>query len=310
MSSYSFRVPGAVLDARVVTQLGEILRPYSLPYYEFQLTHPANPEHQSAVTHILASGGSMQMTRWSITQTSGVVHDDVGQNFPLDLLKDFVRVSFVFAPHNFADTTHVAIDADEWGISATIKAEADKIDSLIQDVRSLLDSAIDQDKVRALLPPFTVFVGHGGDRKWEVVRDYISDAGYAIECFEADTRAGNMTLDVVMQMLSRSTVAVVVMTGVEKLRDGRILARQNVVHEIGLAQGLLGVENTIVLLEDGTEEFTNISGLTEVRFPKGEIHITRSEVLTTLANHARRRGQQQDPPTAREYGQRVGGSSR
>ncbi len=102
-----------------------------------------------------------------------------------------------------------------------------------------------------------------------------------------------MTLAVVEQMVSRSTVAVVVMTGVDVLKDGRVMARQNVVHEIGLAQGLLGIANTIVLLENGTEEFTNIQGLTQVRFASGEIHRTKREVLATLANHARRRGHQQ-----------------
>jgi predicted nucleotide-binding protein len=302
VSSYSFHVPGAVLDARVVTQIGEIVRPYSLPYYEHWKAHPYNPPSKEVtepvtvdgvrtVDEVIADGGTYRTRSWSITETSGVVHASEYGEFPFERLNDFSRAAFVFdAPPYGPSAPSVAIDANDWGISATIQAEPDKIGTLSQDVRNVLESAIDQEKIRALLPAFKVFIGHGGDRKWEVVRDYISDAGYEIESFESFTRAGEMTLAVVEQMISRSTVAVVVMTGVDVLKDGRVMARQNVVHEIGLAQGLLGISNTIVLLENGTEEFTNISGLTQIRFPVGEIHVTKPEVLATLANHARRLG--------------------
>lgn len=291
-----------MLDARVVTEMGEILRPYSLPYYERWKSHAKKGDEETVwigveerkLVDVIASGGTYDNTGCTVTETSGVVHTFGRQDFPLDRLKEFARVAFKFETPSYGDPeTSVTIDANEWGTSATIKAAAENIETLSQDIRTLLESVVDQERIRALLPAFRVFIGHGGDNKWEVVRDYISDAGYEIESFESDTRAGEMTLAVVEQMVSRSTVAVVVMTGVDVLKDGRVMARQNVVHEIGLAQGLLGIANTIVLLENGTEEFTNIQGLTQVRFASGEIHRTKREVLATLANHARRRGHQQ-----------------
>lgn len=130
----------------------------------------------------------------------------------------------------------------------------------------------------------SVFVGHGGDRQWEVVRDYLLEAGFNVEAFESDERAGLATLEVVSQMIHSSRVAVVVMTAVDQLADGRMFARQNVVHEIGFAQGALGVPNTIILLEEGAEEFTNIAGLTQIRFRRGEIHTTKSRVLAVAAS--------------------------
>ena len=299
MSSFPFYVQGAVLDARVVTEIGEILRPYSLPYYERWKSRAKQGDEETVwvgneqrkLVDVIASGGTYDNTGCTATEPSGVEHTFGRLDFPLDRITDFARVSFKFETPSYGDPeTSVAIDANEWGISATIKAAPENIKTLSQDIRTLLESVVDQEKIRALLPQFRVFIGHGGDNKWEVVRDYISDAGYEIESFESDTRAGEMTLAVVEQMVSRSTVAVLVMTGVDALKDGRLLARQNVVHEIGLAQGLLGIANTIVLLENGTEEFTNIQGLTQVRFAVGEIHRTKPEVLATLANHARRRG--------------------
>ena len=47
-------------------------------------------------------------------------------------------------------------------------------------------------------------------------------------------------------------------------RYGKINARMNVVHEAGLFQGRLGFTRSIVLLEEGCEEFSNIEEVRKV----------------------------------------------
>jgi predicted nucleotide-binding protein len=83
-------------------------------------------------------------------------------------------------------------------------------------------------------------------------------------------------------MLEESSFALIVMTGEDETKDGKLHARQNVVHEAGLFQGKLGFSRAIILLEDGTEEFSNIYGLQQIRFPKGKIIETFGEVLAVL----------------------------
>jgi predicted nucleotide-binding protein len=61
------------------------------------------------------------------------------------------------------------------------------------------------------------------------------------------------------------------MTAEDEQADGTVHARQNVVHEAGLFQGRLGFKKAIILLEGGCEEFSNIEGLGQIRFPKGKI---------------------------------------
>jgi predicted nucleotide-binding protein len=68
------------------------------------------------------------------------------------------------------------------------------------------------------------------------------------------------------------------MTGEDDIGGGSLRARENVVHEVGLFQGRLGLRRAIVLLEDGCNEFSNIHGLTVIRFPKGDI-ISKSEEI-------------------------------
>lgn len=64
--------------------------------------------------------------------------------------------------------------------------------------------------------------------------------------------------------------------------DGVKTARANVIHEVGLFQGRLGFEKAIVLLEQGCEEFSNIVGITQIRFPPGNIKAIFEEVRRVL----------------------------
>ena len=56
----------------------------------------------------------------------------------------------------------------------------------------------------------------------------------------------------------------------------------NVVHEAGLFQERLGFTKAIVLLEEGCEEFSNIQGLGQIRFPKGNIAAAFEEIRRVL----------------------------
>jgi len=76
--------------------------------------------------------------------------------------------------------------------------------------------------------------------------------------------------------------AFLVMTGEDETPNGILRARQNVIHEIGLFQGRCGWNRAIVLLEDECEEFSNIEGVTQIRFPKGRIDAKAEEIRRVL----------------------------
>jgi predicted nucleotide-binding protein len=71
------------------------------------------------------------------------------------------------------------------------------------------------------------------------------------------------------------------MTGEDAHPDGQH-ARENVIHEVGLFQGRLGFERAIVLLEDGCRSFSNIDGLGQIRFPKGDVNAKTEEIRQVL----------------------------
>lgn len=83
-------------------------------------------------------------------------------------------------------------------------------------------------------------------------------------------------------MLDAAGIAFVVLTAEDETIDGSERARQNVVHEAGLFQGRLGFSRAIVLLEGSCDEFSNIQGLGQIRFPTGRISACFEEVRRVL----------------------------
>jgi predicted nucleotide-binding protein len=117
-----------------------------------------------------------------------------------------------------------------------------------------------------------VFIGHGGSLIWKDLKDFIQDRlKLPWEEFNRVPAAGLTTTARLSEMLDTAGMAFLVMTGEDERADGALLARMNVVHEAGLFQGRLGFKRAIVLLEQGCEEFSNIHGLGQLRFPKGNI---------------------------------------
>jgi predicted nucleotide-binding protein len=132
-------------------------------------------------------------------------------------------------------------------------------------------------------PPPKIFIGHGRKPQWRDLKDHLQDKhGYAISAYEIGSRAGHAVRDILEEILDETSFALLVMTGEDKTKAGKLRARQNVVHEAGLFQGKLGFSRAIILREKGTEEFSNLAGLQEIRFSKGRIAETFGEVLATL----------------------------
>jgi predicted nucleotide-binding protein len=132
-------------------------------------------------------------------------------------------------------------------------------------------------------PKPRVFIGHGRSPQWRDLKDHLHDLhGYDVEAYESGARAGHAIRDILASMTRISTFAVLVMTAEDEMGDETWRARQNVVHETGLFQGRLGFDRAIVLLEEGVEAYTNLQGIHQIRFAKGNIKETFGEVLATL----------------------------
>lgn len=131
--------------------------------------------------------------------------------------------------------------------------------------------------------PVVVFIGHGRSSDWRDIKDHLRDSHhYTIEAYEVGARAGHSIRDVLSTMLGSSTFALLVMTAEDETADGDSRARQNVVHEAGLFQGRLGFNRAIAVVENGVEVFSNLDGVQQIRYDKGNVKSTFGEILATL----------------------------
>ncbi len=128
-----------------------------------------------------------------------------------------------------------------------------------------------------------IFIGHGKAHLWKDLKDFIQDRlRLEPEEFNREPVAGLSTKERLESMLSNSTFAFLVMTAEDEGADGTKRARENVIHEAGLFQGRLGFERAIILIEDGCAEFSNIQGLAQIRFPKGDVAARFEEIRRVL----------------------------
>ena len=94
--------------------------------------------------------------------------------------------------------------------------------------------------------------------------------------------AGITNIARLSEMLDSASMALLILTAEDEQVDGKTTARMNVIHEAGLFQGRLGFTHANLLLEDGCDEFSNIDGLGQIRFPKENIKASFEEVRLVL----------------------------
>lgn len=128
-----------------------------------------------------------------------------------------------------------------------------------------------------------VFIGHGRALAWRDLKDFVQDRlKLPWDEFNRVPVAGVTNIARLSEMLDAAAIAFLVMTAEDERADGTRQARMNVIHEAGLFQGRLGFARAIVLLEEGCEEFSNIAGLGQIRFPQGNIAAAFEEIRRVL----------------------------
>lgn len=128
-----------------------------------------------------------------------------------------------------------------------------------------------------------IFIGHGKSPAWSSFKDFIQDRlKLPWDEFNRVPVAGVTNVARLSEMLDSATIAFLIMTAEDENAAGKLQARMNVIHEAGLFQGRLGFTRAIILLEEGCEEFSNIHGLGQIRFPKGKIQACFEEVRRVL----------------------------
>lgn len=212
---------------------------------------------------------------------------DDEEEFFSDYLKEFKTATFTknFDIAAISLTVYRSFAEPETEVSIKMPARAD-----VEKVFNALEPHVEKCRLPEPPPPkkkdrprVKVFIGHGRNPQWRDLKDHLHEKhGLDVEAYELGARAGLTIRDVLDDMLTSSSFAILVLTGEDLDAAGHLHARENVIHELGLFQGRLGWRKAIALLEDGVTEFSNIHGLNQVRFTKGDIREIFGEVLATI----------------------------
>ena len=153
----------------------------------------------------------------------------------------------------------------------------------IESVFQILEMNLDKSAIPVKSEPVRIFIGHGQNPMWKELKDHLHEKhGFEVNAYEIGERAGLSVKEVLQDMLTKNSIAFLVLTGEDVDNYGELHARENVIHELGLFQGYLGFTRAIALKEDGVKEFSNIFGISQIRFSKGNIKETFGEVLATI----------------------------
>jgi CAP12/Pycsar effector protein, TIR domain len=128
-----------------------------------------------------------------------------------------------------------------------------------------------------------VFIGHGRSKLWARVQLFLEkELGLTTTNYESESRVGESFVPILEKMLNQATFAVLILTGEDETQGAQKRARQNVIHEAGLFQGVLGFNRAVVLKQDNLEDFSNIAGLQFISFDGENIEKTFWELQKVL----------------------------
>jgi len=183
--------------------------------------------------------------------------------------------------HKIQNPPHKVVECTVYGITSAFLAAA-TLYKIMKRVSKYLKNLENKMAIEQRIGT-NVFIGHGRSRDWRDLKDFVSERlKLPWDEFNRVPIAGLTNITRLAQMLDQACIAFLVMTAEDEQADGNHHARMNVIHEVGLFQGRLGFEKAIVVLEDGCEEFSNIQGLGQIRYPKGNISAIFEDIRQVL----------------------------
>jgi hypothetical protein len=166
---------------------------------------------------------------------------------------------------------------------AILRRHADVGESPLRAARQMLEYVRRTLLVGSSEVPNTILIAHGQGEDWTELVDMLKGWKLPVDSFEAESTAGRLVSDRWQQMLNNARLAFAVMTRDDRGASAQMKrARQNVIHEIGLCHARLGIFDTIVLIAEGTEKFSNIDGVIYMTFREGRLREQRKKIRNCL----------------------------
>lgn len=266
--------------------------------FELKLTHEGRKRVAEASTQAALQGGPETLKEGHVysEDLAERIVEVLGERFPnptaLPELQALLS-EFSTASHETWLTTIDGLYKDGQVDCKVLRSGIDSVDDVgplrisQQARRDIQTTRATSQRLPDRRPGTKIFIGHGKSPLWKELKDFLAERLHLEwDEFNRESVAGLSTKERLQAMLDDAKFAFLVLTAEDEHPSGALHARENVIHELGLFQGRLGFERAIVLLEEGCVEFSNIHGLTQIRFPKGSIKAVFEEIRRVLEREA------------------------
>lgn len=191
-------------------------------------------------------------------------------------------MSFPPSPYRFA----IELQVTQWHLSWTTDGAkyAQTLRDALRDIGARYivspDAFLSQQPAEA----FRVFLGHGSHPDWLILQNELQKHGFTVDEFDGNPRAGQTIQDVVSELLYGHQVGVFILAAEDKLENGSVRGRQNVVHEIGLFQGHHGWQSALVVARRDVEVPSNLQGIVRFDYEHSPVEVA-SSLSRSLKEH-------------------------
>ena len=139
---------------------------------------------------------------------------------------------------------------------------------------------------RTAAHPTGIFISHGTNPEWFAVERFLENRFDApVYSFESASWGGQEISGALIKYLERCGISVCILTAEDFTDDGRMLARQNVIHEVGLFQGRHGFYSVVLLAEEGCDFVPQAAVAYTIYFPHNRIHRTFYQLAEIIKEH-------------------------
>lgn len=215
--------------------------------------------------------------------------------YNVELLKTIFNNELISKEYSYASGLTSMAPDPLWGnpfpvlyenFQNTIDAKLNKLES-ISDRLELFPTELNKEMNSVSVEKATtkncVFIGHGHSKLWARLKVFLEDdLKVNTISYESESRVGDSITPILEKLLNTATFAIVILTAEDETKDGKIRARQNVIHETGLFQGKLGFKKAIILRQEGIEDLTNLAGVQYIKFSNDSIEQTFYEINRVL----------------------------
>ena len=129
-----------------------------------------------------------------------------------------------------------------------------------------------------------IFISHGHNELLKhKLKDFVRDRLNMEPVILSEQADNGLTIVEKLEMYGKDCeFALILLTGDDETSSGKRRARQNVIHELGYFQGLLGRKHVLLIKEKGIELFSNISGLIYKEFISGSVESIFEDIRVAI----------------------------